>query len=135
MYPPNPPTDGIYRVKLLSAEQDDAAYYIRYDISVGSCVGWATYIYQQTGKWPLIWRLDKRRGTTVIRCALDALHQWLRQCTIIGAGSRTSYMSGATSPDGHQIYRCKEIVASIRLSNYPRRHPYWYRRRVAAGRP
>lgn len=74
MHPPNPPTDGIYRVKLLSAEQDDAAYYIRYDISVGPCVGWATYIYQQTGKWPLIWRLDKRRGTTVIRCALDALH-------------------------------------------------------------
>ena len=74
MYPPNPPTDAIYRVKLLSAEQDDAAFYIRYDISVGPCVGWATYIYQQTGKWPLIWRLDKRRGTTVIRCALDALH-------------------------------------------------------------
>ena len=74
MYPPNPPTDAIYRVKLLSAEQDCTAYYIRYDISVGPCVGWATYIYQQTGKWPLIWRLDKRRGTTVIRCALDALH-------------------------------------------------------------
>ena len=31
-------------------------------------------MYQQTGKWPLVWRLDKRRGTTVIRCALDALH-------------------------------------------------------------
>lgn len=74
MYPPNPPTDAIYRVKLLFAEQDCTAYYIRYDISVGPCVGWATYIYQQTGKWPLIWRLDKRRGTTVIRCALDALH-------------------------------------------------------------
>ena len=74
MYPPNPPTDGIYRVKLLAVEQDDAAYYIRYDISVGPCVGWATYMYQQTGKWPLVWRLDKRRGTTVIRCALDALH-------------------------------------------------------------
>lgn len=74
MYPPNPPADGIYRVNLLSAEQDDAAFYIRYDISVGPCVGWATYIYQQTGKWPLIWRLDKHRGTTVIRCALDALH-------------------------------------------------------------
>ena len=74
MYPPKTPMDGIYRVKLLSAEQDDVAYYIRYDISVGPCVGWATYIYQQTGKWPLIWRLDKRRGTTVIRCALDALH-------------------------------------------------------------
>jgi hypothetical protein len=74
MYPPNPPTDATYRVKLLSAEQDCTAYYIRYDISVGPCVGWATYIYQQTGKWPLIWRLDKRRGTTVIRCALDALH-------------------------------------------------------------
>ena len=75
MYPPNPPTDAIYRVKLLSAEQDDAAFYIRYDISVGPCVGWATYIYQQTGKWPLIWRLDKRRGTTAIRCALDALNR------------------------------------------------------------
>ena len=73
MCPPNPPTDGIYRVKLLSAEQDCTAYYIRYDISVGSCVGWATYIYQQTGKWPLVWRVDKHRGTTAIRCALDAL--------------------------------------------------------------
>ena len=73
MYPPNPPTDGIYRVKLLSAEQDCTAYYIRYDISVGPCVGWATYIYQQTGKWPLVWRVDKHRGTTAIRCALDAL--------------------------------------------------------------
>ena len=31
MYPPNPPTDGMYRVKLLSLEQDDAAYHIRYD--------------------------------------------------------------------------------------------------------
>ena len=73
MYSPNPPTDGIYRVKLLAVEQDDVAYYIRYDISVGPCVGWATYIYQQTGKWPLVWRLDKHRGTTAIRCALDAL--------------------------------------------------------------
>ena len=74
MYPPQIPMDGIYQVKILAVRQDDTAYYIRYDISVGPCVGWATYIYQQTGKWPLIWRLDKRRGTTVIRCALDALH-------------------------------------------------------------
>lgn len=37
MYPPKTPIDGIYRVKLLAAEQDDAAYYIRYDISVGPC--------------------------------------------------------------------------------------------------
>lgn len=75
MYPPQIPMDGIYRVKILAIRQDDAAYYIRYDISVGPCVGWATYMYQQTGKWPLIWRLDKRRGTTAIRCALDALHR------------------------------------------------------------
>ena len=75
MYPPKIPMDGIYRVKLLAAEQDDAAYYIRYDISVGPCVGWATYMYQQTGKWPLIWRLDKHRGIIAIRCALDALRR------------------------------------------------------------
>ena len=74
MYPPQIPMDGIYQVKILAVRQDDTAYYIRYDISVGPCVGWATYMYQQTGKWPLVWRLDKRRGTTVIRCALDALH-------------------------------------------------------------
>lgn len=74
MYPPKIPMDGIYRVKLLAAEQDNAAYYIRYDISVGPCVGWATYIYQRTGKWPLIWRLDKHRGATAIRCALNALN-------------------------------------------------------------
>lgn len=75
MYPPIPPTDGMYRVKLLSLGQDDAAYYIRYDISVGTSVGWATYMYQQTGKWPLIWRLDKQKGTVAIRCALDALNR------------------------------------------------------------
>ena len=75
MYPPIPPTDGMYRVKLLSLEQDDAAYYICYDISVGPSVGWATYMYQQTGKWPLIWRLDKQKGTVAIRCALDALNR------------------------------------------------------------
>ena len=74
MYPPIPPTDGMYRVKLLSLEQDDAAYYIRYDISVGSSVGWATYMYQQTGKWPLVWRLDKEKGSIAIRYALDALN-------------------------------------------------------------
>ena len=74
MYPPKTPMDGIYRVKLLAVMQDDAAYYIRYDISVGPCVGWATYMYQQTGKWPLIWRLDKHRGATAIRCALNALN-------------------------------------------------------------
>ncbi|OUO17324.1 hypothetical protein B5F94_03475 [Flavonifractor sp. An4] len=75
MYPPKIPMDGIYRVKILAVMQDDAAYYIRYDISVGPCVGWATYMYQQTGKWPLVWRLDKHRGTTAIRCALDALNR------------------------------------------------------------
>lgn len=74
MYPPNPPTDGIYRVKLLSVKQDNAAYYIRYDISVGPCVGWATYMYQQTGKWPLIWRLDKQKGAVAIRYAVEALN-------------------------------------------------------------
>ena len=75
MYSPQIPMDSIYRVKILAVRQDDAAYWLRYDISVGPCVGWATYMYQQTGKWPLIWRLDKRRGTTAIRCALDALNR------------------------------------------------------------
>lgn len=74
MYSPQIPMDGIYRVKILAVRQDDVAYWLRYDISVGPCVGWATYMYQQTGKWPLVWRLDKRRGTTAIRYALDALH-------------------------------------------------------------
>ena len=96
MYPPKIPMDGIYRVKILAVMQDDAAYYIRYDISVGPCVGWATYIYQQTGKWPLIWRLDKRRGTTVIRCALDALH--LSGCANV---------QSLAQPAGHHI--CLEL--------------------------
>lgn len=75
MYPPQIPMDGIYRVKILAVRQDDTAYWLRYDISVSPCVGWATYMYQQTGKWPLVWRLDKLRGTTAIRCALDALRR------------------------------------------------------------
>jgi len=32
-------------------------------------------MYQQTGKWPLVWRLDKHRGTIAIRCALDVLNR------------------------------------------------------------
>ena len=96
MYPPNPPTDGIYRVKLLSVEQDDAASYIRYDISVGPSVGWATYMYQQTGKWPLIWRLDKQKGTVAIRCALDALNR-----------SAHANIQSLTESTGHHI--CLEL--------------------------
>lgn len=96
MYPPNPPTDGMYRVKLLSLEQDDAAYYIRYDISVGPSVGWATYMYQQTGKWPLIWRLDKQKGTVAIRCALDALNR-----------SAHANIQSLTEATGHHI--CLEL--------------------------
>ena len=75
MYPPQAPSDGIYRVKILSVDQDDIAYTIRYDISVGPSVGWATYMYQQTGKWPLIWRISKQYGSAVIWCALNALNQ------------------------------------------------------------
>lgn len=114
MYPPIPPTDGIYRVKLLSVEQDDAAYYIRYDISVGSSVGWATYMYQQTGKWPLIWRLDKQKGTVAIRCALDALNR-----------STHANIQSLTEATGHHI--CLElqhrnyigVKRSFPLSAYP----------------
>lgn len=96
MYPPIPPTDGMYRVKLLSLEQDDAAYYICYDISVGPSVGWATYMYQQTGKWPLIWRLDKQKGTVAIRCALDALNR-----------STHANIQSLTESTGHHI--CLEL--------------------------
>ena len=32
MCPPKTPMDGIYRVKILEVRQDDAVYYIRYDI-------------------------------------------------------------------------------------------------------
>ena len=44
MYPPKTPMHGIYQVKILAVRQDDTADYIRYDISVGPCVGWATYM-------------------------------------------------------------------------------------------
>ncbi len=96
MYLPQIPMDGIYRVKILAVKQDDVAYWLRYDISVGPCVGWATYMYQQTGKWPLTWRLDKRRGTTAIRYALDALHR-----------SGYSDMQSLAQAAGHHI--CLEL--------------------------
>ena len=96
MYPLQIPMDGIYRVKILAVKQDDVAYWLRYDISVGPCVGWATYMYQQTGKWPLIWRLDKCRGTTAIRYALDALHR-----------SGYSDMQSLAQAAGHHI--CLEL--------------------------
>ena len=96
MYPPKTPIDGIYRVKILAVRQDDAAYYIRYDISVGPCVGWATYMYQQTGKWPLVWRLDKHRGAIAIRCALDALNR-----------GRYARIQSLVESEGHHV--CLEL--------------------------
>ena len=44
MYPPKTPMDGIYRVKILAVRQDDAAHYIRYNVSVGPWC-WMGYLY------------------------------------------------------------------------------------------
>lgn len=74
MYPPQQPQNGLYRIKILSVTESDVAYIIRYDIAIGPCTGWATYMYQQTGKWLLIWRLDKQRGSIAIKCALHAIN-------------------------------------------------------------
>ena len=55
-----------------------------------------TYMYQQTGKWPLIWRLDKQKGTVAIRCALDALNR-----------SAHANIQSLTEATGHHI--CLEL--------------------------
>ena len=75
MYPPDKPQNGIYRVKILSVDEDENAYTLRFDIAVGVSAGWATYMYQQTGKWLLTWRLDKQRGDYAIKCALSAVNR------------------------------------------------------------
>lgn len=74
MYPPQQPQSGLHRVKILAIEEVSTAYIIRYDIATGPCTGWATYMYQQTGKWFLIWRLDKQRGSIAIKCAVHAIN-------------------------------------------------------------
>lgn len=53
-------------------------------------------MYQQTGKWPLIWRLDKKRESVAIGCALDALHH--------GSHARIQSLAQAA---GHHI--CLEL--------------------------
>ena len=75
MYPPQQPQSGLYRVKILAIEEVPTAYIIRYDIATGPCTGWATYMYQQTGKWLLIWRINRKTGYPVLRHALDAIRQ------------------------------------------------------------
>lgn len=73
-YPPAEPKSGLYRVKILSVVQDETTYLIRYDIAVGPSTGWATYMYQHTGEWLLVWRLNKSKATIPVKCAIDAIN-------------------------------------------------------------
>lgn len=72
-YTPPAPKSKEYLAKIVSTKTGDNATYIYYDFAVGDSVGWAHQVYIQTGKWPLIQRIDAKTGTQVLhilfRCA------------------------------------------------------------------
>ena len=65
-YTPAAPTNGHYLAKILSVQEDANAIFIFYDISVGRSVGWAHSYYLSHSRWPLVQRIDKKTGKTIL---------------------------------------------------------------------
>ena len=72
-YNPSAPPPGLTIINLISAEAKSGGTYINYDIGIGSSAGYAFIKYQQTGIWPLVWRIsDSPKAGAVYECALKA---------------------------------------------------------------
>ncbi len=74
LYPLKPFPDGLYKCVILNASQVDNRLIIRYDIAEGPYTGWASKIFNVTGKWPLLWNIDKDKGEFVVKKALEAIN-------------------------------------------------------------
>lgn len=117
MYPPQQPQNGLYRIKILSVTESDVAYIIRYDIAIGPCTGWATYMYQQTGKWLLIWRLDKQRGSIAIKCALHAINNVTHNLSTLNqAVGKHLYLQLNAKPNGNIDVQKSFPVQALKIS-------------------
>lgn len=65
-YTPAAPTNGHYLAKILSIQEDANAIFVFYNISVGRSVGWAHSYYLSHSRWPLVQRIDKKAGKTIL---------------------------------------------------------------------
>lgn len=73
-YNPPPPAPGLTVINIVSVEEKTDGTYINYDIGVGVSAGFAFIRYQQSGTWPLVWRIGNSPNAEVVyQCALKAV--------------------------------------------------------------
>lgn len=72
-YNPPAPTPGLTVINILFAEKKTDATYLFFDIGVGPSAGYAFVQFQQTGNWPLVWRISVNpKADAAYECALKA---------------------------------------------------------------
>lgn len=77
-YPPKGPQNGLYLVRILSFSEDRTAIYLYYDIAIGESAGWGSYYHYSNPKltfWPLVWRIDRTKGASVLSHLFSILAQ------------------------------------------------------------
>ena len=72
-YNPPSPAPGLTVINIVSVEEKTDGTYINYDIGIGPSAGYAFVRFQQTGRWPLVWRIGNSPNAEVVyQCALKA---------------------------------------------------------------
>ena len=61
-YVPMPPKPGKTIIKIVRVAETENHICLDYDIGIGPAVGYAHYIYQITGTWPLRWIHHHKAG-------------------------------------------------------------------------
>ena len=73
-YVPMPPKPGKTIIKIVRVAETENHICLDYDIGIGPAVGYAHYIYQITGTWPLRWTITtKQAGAIVLQHLLNAI--------------------------------------------------------------
>ena len=73
-YVPMPPKPGKTIIKIVRVAESENHICLDYDIGIGPAVGYAHYIYQITGTWPLRWIITtKQAGAIVLQHLLSAI--------------------------------------------------------------
>lgn len=105
-YQPPEPTPGKYVIHVIAVYETLDAWHIQYDIATGPSAGWASTMYQRTGHWLLVQRVDKVHAKQVAECIMYAA-QVKSMPDVAGHTLVASiqYTDGRVTHTGHQYRR------------------------------
>lgn len=105
-YQPIEPTPGKYVIYVIAVEDTPDAWYLKYDIATGPSAGWAQCMYQRTGHWLLVQRVDKVHAKQVSECIIHAAQ--VKSMTDVAGHTLVAsiqYTDGRVTRTGHQYHR------------------------------